>query len=71
LGVVVVVVQRTLLVDLKVLMVSALVMKISCIDADTYGDLGSVSTMTTEQWADQNPGGFMLSDRKPPSMRWL
>jgi hypothetical protein len=40
-------------------------MKISCIDADTYGDLGSVSTMATEQWANQNPEGFMVSERKP------
>jgi hypothetical protein len=26
------------------------------LDADTYGHLGSFSTMFTDQWADQNPG---------------
>jgi hypothetical protein len=26
------------------------------LDADTYGVLVSVSTMVTDQWADQNPG---------------
>jgi hypothetical protein len=39
------------------------------LDADTYGDLGSVSTMFTDQWADQNPGGSMVSDRKPSKRR--
>jgi hypothetical protein len=26
------------------------------LDADTYGDLGSISTMVTDQRGDQNPG---------------
>jgi hypothetical protein len=34
------------------------------LDADTYDDLGSVSSMVTDQWADQNPGDSVVSVRK-------
>ena len=39
------------------------------LDADTYDDLGSVSSMVTDQWADQNPGDSVVSDRKQLATR--
>jgi hypothetical protein len=59
---VVVVLQQALLVDPRVLMV---MMKISfirvrrtlCLMLILLVTFGSFSTMVTDQWADQNPGG--------------
>jgi hypothetical protein len=36
------------------------------LDADTCGDLGSVLTMLTDQWADNNPGGSAAPETKQP-----
>jgi hypothetical protein len=33
------------------------------LDADTYGDFGSISTMVTDQCADQTPGDSVVSER--------
>jgi hypothetical protein len=39
------------------------------LDVDTSSDLSSVSIMVTYRWADQNPGGSVVSNKKPPTRR--